>query len=74
LYNGVHPHVKGEEVTAAKRPIYCSFCGKSHEEVTHFMAGPSANICGECVALFADTFSIREAKTSANRMQRVYQI
>ncbi len=29
----------------------CSFCGKPQEEVEHFIAGPGAYICNECVAL-----------------------
>jgi hypothetical protein len=30
---------------------YCSFCGKSQEEVARLIAGPTVFICNECVAL-----------------------
>lgn len=30
---------------------YCSFCGKSHEEVNRIIAGPDCYICDECVHL-----------------------
>jgi ATP-dependent Clp protease ATP-binding subunit ClpX len=30
----------------------CSFCGKSESEVKTLIAGPSANICDECVEKF----------------------
>src|SRR5262245_41860219 len=30
---------------------YCSFCGKSQEEVANLIAGPGNFICNECVAL-----------------------
>ena len=30
--------------------LKCSFCGKSKDEVAKIIAGPSANICDECVA------------------------
>jgi hypothetical protein len=29
----------------------CSFCGKQHTEVAKLIAGPTAMICNECVAL-----------------------
>jgi ATP-dependent protease Clp ATPase subunit len=31
--------------------LYCSFCGKSQHEVRKLIAGPTAFICDECVAL-----------------------
>ena len=31
--------------------LYCSFCGKSQDEVIKLMAGPSVFICDECVEL-----------------------
>ncbi|MGI6265194.1 MAG: ATP-dependent Clp protease ATP-binding subunit ClpX [Acutalibacteraceae bacterium] len=33
------------------RPIRCSFCGKSQEEVTRMVAGPGVYICNDCVKL-----------------------
>jgi hypothetical protein len=34
-----------------KRPVYCTFCGKSQHEVVVIIAGPKAYICNECVRL-----------------------
>lgn len=36
---------------STKRLIYCSFCGKSQNEVKKLIAGPSAFVCDECVHL-----------------------
>ena len=42
---------KRTKVTTRKRTAYCSFCGKSQDEVFKMIAGPSAFICDECVEL-----------------------
>lgn len=34
--------------------LYCSFCGKSQQEVRKLIAGPSVYICDECVELCED--------------------
>ena len=34
--------------------LYCSFCGKSQNEVKKLIAGPSVYICDECVTLCTD--------------------
>jgi len=34
--------------------LYCSFCGKSQQEVRKLIAGPSVFICDECVDLCND--------------------
>jgi ATP-dependent Clp protease ATP-binding subunit ClpX len=39
---------KGEH---SDRLLYCSFCGKSQDEVKKLIAGPSVYICNECVDL-----------------------
>jgi ATP-dependent Clp protease ATP-binding subunit ClpX len=36
------------------RLLYCSFCGKSQDEVRKLIAGPSVFICDECVELCND--------------------
>lgn len=36
------------------QPLYCSFCGKSQDEVRKLIAGPMALICDECVDLCHD--------------------
>ena len=44
-----------EAVRARRRPGHararCSFCGKPESRGRRLVAGPSARICGECVAL-----------------------
>lgn len=35
----------------AKHPEYCSFCGKTKDEVQKLVAGPSVFICDKCVTL-----------------------
>lgn len=40
--------------------LYCSFCGKSQDEVKKLIAGPSVFVCDECVELCNDI--IREEK------------
>ncbi|MDY6862903.1 MAG: ATP-dependent Clp protease ATP-binding subunit ClpX [Thermodesulfobacteriota bacterium] len=34
--------------------LFCSFCGKSQEEVKKLIAGPSVYICDECIELCTD--------------------
>ncbi|MAP24786.1 MAG: ATP-dependent Clp protease ATP-binding subunit ClpX [Rickettsiales bacterium] len=43
--------------------LYCSFCGKSQNEVKKLIAGPSVFICDECVELCEDIIK-EEAKES----------
>ncbi|MCK5830999.1 MAG: ATP-dependent Clp protease ATP-binding subunit ClpX [Methylococcales bacterium] len=40
---------KGDE-----KLLYCSFCGKSQDEVRKLIAGPSVYVCDECVELCND--------------------
>lgn len=37
-----------------KQACYCSFCGKSQNEVERLVAGPNVYICNECVDLCSD--------------------
>jgi ATP-dependent Clp protease ATP-binding subunit ClpX len=37
-----------------EKPLYCSFCGKSQNEVRKLIAGPSVFVCDECVDLCND--------------------
>ncbi len=41
-------------VTDKTKLLYCSFCGKSQNEVRKLIAGPSVFICDECVELCND--------------------
>ena len=34
--------------------LYCSFCGKSQDEVRKLIAGPTVYICDECIDLCND--------------------
>ena len=34
--------------------LYCSFCGKSQQDVKKLIAGPSVFVCDECVELCND--------------------
>jgi ATP-dependent Clp protease ATP-binding subunit ClpX len=39
------------------RELYCSFCGKSQDEVRKLIAGPSVYICDECINLCNEIIS-----------------
>jgi ATP-dependent Clp protease ATP-binding subunit ClpX len=38
----------------SKNTLYCSFCGKSQQELRKLIAGPGPHICNECVELCVD--------------------
>ena len=38
----------------SRKTLYCSFCGKSQQEVRKLVAGPTVHICNECVELCVD--------------------
>jgi late competence protein required for DNA uptake (superfamily II DNA/RNA helicase) len=40
-----------DETPREKNILYCSFCGKTQQEVSKLIAGPGTYICNECVAL-----------------------
>lgn len=49
--------------------LYCSFCGKSQNEVRKLIAGPSVYVCDECVELCNDIIRdelAEDEKTSTN--------
>ncbi len=47
---------------AGTSEMRCSFCGKSSDQVTYLIAGPTVYICGGCVELCAEI--IEQAKAS----------
>ena len=49
----------------SKNSLYCSFCGKSQNEVRKLIAGPTVFICDECVELCLDI--IGEEKSSLTK-------
>ncbi len=52
-----------KEKTSNNKQYFCSFCGKSHDEVQKIIAGPDVYICDECVDLCK---SIIEEETKLN--------
>lgn len=40
--------------------MYCSFCGKTSNEVKFLIAGPAVYICDECVDLCVDIIKDNE--------------
>jgi ClpX C4-type zinc finger len=50
----------------SKNPLYCSFCGKSQNEVRKLIAGPTVFICDECVELCLDIIG-EENKSSLTK-------
>ncbi len=48
-----YPEISKRNLTQQKT-FYCSFCGKSKNEVFKMIAGPSVFICNECIALCQD--------------------
>ena len=55
----------------SKNPLYCSFCGKSQNEVRKLIAGPTVFICDECVELCLDIIG-EENKSVADEIWRRY--
>lgn len=52
--------------------LYCSFCGKSQQEVRKLIAGPSVFICDECVDLCNDI--IREEVQNNQEIQKEHKL
>jgi len=46
--------------------LYCSFCGKSQNEVKKLIAGPSVYICDECVTLCTDIITEELSQSDIN--------
>ncbi|WP_299179100.1 ATP-dependent Clp protease ATP-binding subunit ClpX [uncultured Neptuniibacter sp.] len=46
--------INGKDGDDSGKLLYCSFCGKSQDEVRKLIAGPSVFICDECVDLCND--------------------
>ena len=51
-----------------RRQVYCSFCGKTQDEIYRLISGPGVYICDECVNLcniiLADEKSGIEARST----------
>ena len=46
-----------------KPPLRCSFCNKSQRDVRALIAGPSVQICDECVDICRDTLAEHQDKS-----------
>ncbi|MFH0813087.1 MAG: ATP-dependent Clp protease ATP-binding subunit ClpX [Pseudomonadota bacterium] len=52
--------------------LFCSFCGKSQEEVKKLIAGPSVYICDECIELCNDIIAEEyEREDTARRKTKI---
>ncbi|MEI6125239.1 MAG: ATP-dependent Clp protease ATP-binding subunit ClpX [Pseudomonadota bacterium] len=49
--------------------LFCSFCGKSQEEVKKLVAGPSVYICDECIELCNDIIAEEQERESLSSRQ-----
>ena len=55
----------GDSTSEDGKLLYCSFCGKSQNEVRKLIAGPSVFICDECVDLCNDIIREEIQETAA---------
>lgn len=51
--------------------LYCSFCGKSQDEVKKLIAGPSVYVCDECVELCNDIISNELSEESEGKKDQL---
>lgn len=51
--------------------LYCSFCGKSQNEVKKLIAGPSVYICDECVTLCTDIITEELAQAAGQPAESI---
>lgn len=51
--------------------LFCSFCGKSQEEVKKLVAGPSVYICDECIELCNDIIAEEQKETLSKKRDSV---
>lgn len=47
--------------------LYCSFCGRSQDEVRKLIAGPSVYICDECISLCNEILAEEEREAPGGR-------
>jgi len=52
--------------TGKQSHLFCSFCGKSQEEVRKLVAGPSVYICDECIELCNDIIAEEQERESVS--------
>jgi ClpX C4-type zinc finger len=62
---------RDDERAGSETDRLCSFCGKAERDVRKLIAGPTAFICSECVAVCADIIADdRVASDAAVRLKR----
>jgi ATP-dependent Clp protease ATP-binding subunit ClpX len=49
--------------------LQCSFCGKSHEEVSKLIAGPRVYICDACVSICHEILARESVKPLQGRVE-----
>ena len=52
-----------------QKPINCSFCGKSVEQVQKIIQGPSVHICNECVVLCNVIMEVEQEKNPKDNQE-----
>jgi len=55
----------------SKTKLFCSFCGKSQNDVKKLIAGPNVFICDECVELCADILKDEDTKGGRGEAQAI---
>ncbi len=58
---------------SVKGLLFCSFCGKTQEEVRKLVAGPSAYICDECIELCRHIVEEDGTKVTENLRENIPQ-
>jgi len=56
----------------SKTKCYCSFCGKSNEEVFQLIAGVTCFICNECVGLCVEIIAKKRAEVTKSLLEAGY--
>ena len=59
---------KNDDTRGARKKIYCSFCGKSQDQVKRLIAGNGVYICDECVQLCSDILDQELVETPREEM------
>src|SRR5438045_9327678 len=65
---------KPEFPSRASHLTMCSFCGRSHAEVTWLISGPGTYICDKCVKICASVLAVKGCKLVINVTQNAVAI
>ena len=52
------------------KPLTCSFCGKTQDQVSRMVAGPGVCICNECIELCKSIIDDGEIPSQRRRQQQ----